>query len=69
MQEQLFTQILGGGAGALTAALLLVIVLLVTGKLVPGYQYKALEAKLARYEELAFKSITLAERASKDGAG
>ncbi len=67
MQEQLFTTILSGGSAGIVAGLLLVILGFVSGRIIPGYQYKALEAKLARYEELAFKSITLAERASKDG--
>lgn len=68
MQEQLFTTILSGGSAGIVAALLLVILLLVRGDLVPGRMYKALEAKLARYEELAYKAMTALERASKDGA-
>lgn len=69
MQEQLFTTILTGGTTGLIAALLLVIVLLLRGYIVPGYIYKSVEGKLTRYEELAFKAMALAERASKDGAG
>lgn len=69
MQETLFTNLLTGGTTGIVAGLLLVILGLVTGRLVPGYLYKSLEAKLSRYEDLAFKAMTLAERASKDGAG
>jgi len=69
MQEQLFTTILSGGSAGIIAALLLVIVLLVREDLVPGRAHKKLEAKLTRFEELAYKAMTLAERASKDGAG
>jgi len=68
MQEQLFTTILTGGTTGLIAALLLVIVLLLRGYIVPGYIFKALETKLSRYEDLAFKAMSLVERASKDGA-
>jgi len=68
MQETLFTNLLTGGTTGIVAGLLLVIIGFVTGKIVPGHMYKSLEAKLARYEELAFKAMTLAERASKDGA-
>lgn len=68
MQEQLFTTLLTGSTSGIIAGLLLVILGFVTGKIVPGQTHKALEAKLARYEELAFKAMVLAERASKDGA-
>lgn len=68
MQEQLFTTILSGGSAGIIAALLLVIILLVREDLVSGRAYKRLEAKLSRYEELAYKAMSLAERASKDGA-
>jgi len=69
VQDQLFTSLLTGSTTGVIAGLLLVILGLVTGRLVPGYLYKSLEAKLARYEEMAYKALTLAERASKDGAG
>ena len=68
MQEQLLATILTGGTTGLIAALLLVIVLLLRGYIVPGYIYKAVETKLTRYEEIAFKAMSIAERASKDGA-
>ncbi len=68
MQETLFTQLLTGGTTGIIAGLVLVILGLVTGRLVPGYLYKALEAKLTRYEDLAYKAMTALERASKDGA-
>jgi len=69
MQEQLFTSLLTGGTTGIVAGLLLVIIGFITGRLVPGYLYKSLETKLARYEDLAYKAMALAERASKDGAG
>ena len=68
MQEQLFTTLLTGSTSGIIAGLVLVILGFVTGKIVPGQTHKALEAKLTRYEDLAYKAMTALERASKDGA-
>lgn len=69
MTEQLFTNLLTGGSAGIISGLLLVIVFLVRGEVVPKYVYKAMEAKLTRYEDVAYKAMTALERASKDGAG
>lgn len=69
MEAGLFNTIVGGGTAGLVAALLLLIVMFVRETVVPGTIYRAQEKKLARYEELAFKAMTIAERATtKDGA-
>jgi len=68
--ENLIAQILTGGTAGIVAALLLVIVLLLKGVLVPGYVYTVAMTKLTRYEEMAFKAMTVAEReSSRGGAG
>lgn len=69
MESSLIGTIIGGGTAGLVAFLLLALLGVLTKKWVPYYLYAAVEVKLARYEDLAFKAVTLAERASKDGAG
>lgn len=69
MQDQLITTILGGGTAGVIAGLLVVIILLLRGDLVPKYIYRAAQDRLTRFEDLAYKAMALAERASKDGAG
>ena len=56
-----------GGTAGLIAALLFALVGAARGWWVPGYLYRAVESKLARYEELAFKAMELAERATGKG--
>jgi len=68
VQETLFTNLLTGGATGIISGLLLVILGFMTEKIVPGPTHKALLAKLARYEDVAYKAMTALERASKDGA-
>jgi len=67
MTEQIFTTIVTGGTAGVIATLLTAVILLVRGDVVPKYIYKALEAKLTRYEELAYKAMTALEHASKTG--
>lgn len=69
MTEDLVGRILAGGSVGVIATLLLVIYLLITERLVVGTVYRRTEAKLARFEELAYKAMALAERATgKDGS-
>lgn len=65
----LVATIVTGGTAGLIAALVMVIALILKGTLVPGYVYQANLSKLTRFEEIAFKAMAIAERAtSKDGA-
>lgn len=68
MAESLVSTVLTGGTAGLIAALLLVIILLLKGYIVPGYIYQAVETKLTRYEELAYKAMSVAESQSKGRA-
>jgi len=65
--ESLVSTLLTGGTAGIISGLLLVIILLLRGDIVPGYIVKALEAKLTRFEDLAYKAMTLVEKAAKDG--
>ncbi len=69
MGQDVFATIVGGGTAGLITFLLAALLGVMKGWWTPGYLYRALEVKLARYEEMAYKAMTLAERASKDGAG
>lgn len=65
MTDQLITTILGGGTTGIIAGLILVLYLLITEKLVVGGLYRRMEAKLTRYEDVAFKAMEVAERAQR----
>ena len=65
MTDQLITTILGGGTTGIIAGLILVLYLLITEKLVVGSLFRRTEAKLTRYEDVAFKALEVAERAQR----
>lgn len=68
MQEQLITNIIAGGTTGLVSFLLTTVVAVIRGWWVPGYLYREQGEELARYRDLAFRSISISERlAGKDG--
>ncbi len=68
MGQDVFATIVGGGTAGLITFLLAALMGVLKGWWVPGYIFRALEAKLARYEDFAFKAVGLLERnTAKDG--
>jgi len=67
MQDSLLQTVVAGGTTGLIAFLLLALLGVLKKWWVPYYLYAALEVKLARFEDMAFRAVALAERTTKDG--
>ncbi len=68
MPDSAFNTIVSGSTAGLITFLLCALLGVLKGWWVPGYIFRSLEAKLARYEDFAFKAVGLLERnTAKDG--
>ncbi len=61
----LLDTLLKGGTPGLILVLVLIVYALARGILVPGYAYREIATKLARYEDLAYKAVTSMERVTE----
>jgi len=67
MTENLIGTLVSGGTAGIISGLVLVIILLLRGVIVPGYIYQAAVTKLNKFEDMAYRAMSLAEKAAKDG--